>query len=312
MSWPLVSVVIPTQSRERQTLLCRAINGVFGQDYPGPIECLVVFDRSKPVVPSVETKDGRFLRILTNVRAAGPSGTRNTGAMAARGEFLAFCDDDDEWLERKLRLQIDALANHVAVVATCGIYVCYEGHAIARLPPNRTLTFRDFLRSRYTEVHPSTLTMRRQTFFEYVGPLDENDALKSGYCADYEWILRASRRCRFVTVRKPLVRINWHPGAWSMMQKAARWEITIAALSYLIEKYPEFQQEPRGFARICGQIAFAYAALGKRAQSRQWTAKCLSINPLDIRAFLAILANSGLMRWETIVRFINMLGRGIT
>jgi hypothetical protein len=97
-----------------------------------------------------------------------------------------------------------------------------------------------------------------------------------------------------------------------MMQKAARWEITIAALSYLIEKYPEFQQEPRGFARICGQIAFAYAALGKRAQSRQWTAKCLSINPLDIRAFLAILANSGLMRWETIVRFINMLGRGIT
>ena len=102
MPWPLVSVVIPTQ-RVRRALLQRAVRGVLDQDYPGPIECLVVFDRSKPEVPSVETREARVLRVFNNTRASGPSGKRNTGAMAAGGEFLAFCDDDDEWLENKLR-----------------------------------------------------------------------------------------------------------------------------------------------------------------------------------------------------------------
>jgi len=293
--------------------LRKAVNGVLGQDYPGPIECLVVFDQIKPAVPAVETKEGRVLRILTNVRVSGPGGTRNTGAIDARGDFLAFCDDDDEWVERKLRLQISALANHLAAVATCGIYVCYGSHAIARLPPNRPITFRDFLQSRHAEVHPSTLVMRRKTFLEFVGPLDEDVVLRSGYCADYEWLLRASRRCRLVAVREPLVRVNWHPGAWSMMQDGAgaHWETIIAALTYLMEKYPEFQQEQRGLARISGQIAFAYAALGQRVQSRQWTAKCLSLNPLDIRGYLAVLVNSGLIRSEVVLRLVNLLGRGI-
>jgi hypothetical protein len=234
--------------------------------------------------------------------------------MDARGEFLAFCDDDDEWLERKLRLQIDALANHLAAVATCGIYVCQGGHATARLPPNRPITFKDFLRSRYAEVHPSTLVMRRKTFLEYVGPLDEDAVLESGYCADYEWLLRASRRCRLVAVREPLVRVHWHTGAWSMMQDdaGARWQTVIAALTYLLGKYPEFQEEQRGLARICGQIAFAYAALGERVQSRQWTAKCLSLNPLEVRCYLAALVNSGLIRWQVVLRLVNLLGRGIT
>lgn len=314
MAWPLVSVVIPTQSRDRQALLWRAVNSVLGQDYPGPIECLVVFDGSKPAVAGVETKEGRVLRILTNVRVSGPGGTRNTGAMDARGEFLAFCDDDDEWVERKLRLQIDALGNRLAAVATCGIYVCHDGHAIARLPPNRPITFRELLRSRHMEVHPSTLVMRRKTFLEYVGPLDEDIVLRSGYCADYEWLLRASRRCRLVAVREPLVRVRWHPGAWSMMQddSGARWQTIIAALTYLMRKYPEFEEERRGLARIYGQIAFAYAALGQRGLSSQWTAKCLSLNPLDVRGYLAALVNSGLIRWQVVLRLVNLMGRGIT
>jgi len=308
LAWPLVSVIVPTQ--HRPLLLRRAVSSVLGQDYPGPIECLVVFDRSKPAVPPVETGKNRVLRILTNERTSGPPGTRNTGAMDARGEFLAFCDDDDEWLERKLRLQIDALrANQSAKVATCGIYVCYSRRAITRLPPDRTLTFKDFLRSRHMEVHPSTLVVGRKTFLEYIGPLDED--IPPGYCEDYEWILRASRSSRLVAVREPLVRVHWHSGSWSMMQGTERWQTVIAALTYLIEKYPEFQEEPEGLARICGQIAFSHAALGEKAQSRQWATKCISLNPLELRGYLALLVNSRLIRWETILQLVHLLGRGI-
>jgi len=307
-AWPLVSVVVPT--RHRPVLLRRAVRGVVGQDYPGPIECLVVFDRSKPAMPSVKTSGDRDVRILTNERAPGLGGTRNTGAMAARGEFLAFCDDDDEWLEKKLRLQMDALrANQFAAVATCGIYFCYGRHATPRLPPKRRITFKDFLRSRHVEVHPSTLVVRRRTFLEDIGPMDESMA--PNYCEDYEWLLRASRWSKLIAVREPLVRVNRHSDSWTMMQETGRWQTVIDALTYLIGKYPEFQDEPQGLARICGQIAFAYAALGQRIQSRQWITKCLSLNPLDVRGYLAVLVNLGLIRGETAIRMAHLLGRGI-
>ena len=95
------------------------------------------------------------------------------------------------------------------------------------------------------------------------------------------------------------------------MQGTERWQTVIAALTYLIEKYPEFQGEPEGLARICGQIAFAHAGLGEKAQSRQWATKCISLNPLELRGYLALLVNSRLIRWETILQLVHLLGRGI-
>ncbi|HKQ02174.1 MAG TPA: glycosyltransferase, partial [Actinomycetes bacterium] len=41
---PAVSVVVPT--RDRPELLRRAVTAILSQTYPGPVECLVVFDQS--------------------------------------------------------------------------------------------------------------------------------------------------------------------------------------------------------------------------------------------------------------------------
>jgi cellulose synthase/poly-beta-1,6-N-acetylglucosamine synthase-like glycosyltransferase len=51
-SLPLVSVVVPTHRRPE--LLARAVTSIARQDYAGPIECLLVFDREDPVPPPVE------------------------------------------------------------------------------------------------------------------------------------------------------------------------------------------------------------------------------------------------------------------
>lgn len=258
--WPLISVIIPT--RDRPVLLRRAVQSVLSQDYPGPIECLIVFDQSEPANPEVAVPPGRILRLLRNERSPGLAGARNSGAFAAQGTYLAFLDDDDEWLPSKLRLQVEALRRygHAKVSAT-GIVVCYGRRQVARIPPESGDWFREFLRSRRMEIHPSTILVERRAFWEEIGPVDES--IPGSYGEDYDWLLRAAKVTPFAIVAESLVRIYWHQGS----HFSARWPMIIDALQYLLAKHPEFKREPQGLARIYGQIAFAYAASGDRNQA---------------------------------------------
>ena len=46
------------------------------------------------------------LRLIQNPRPRGSAEARNVGVRAAQGEWVAFLDDDDEWLKDKLELQL--------------------------------------------------------------------------------------------------------------------------------------------------------------------------------------------------------------
>jgi glycosyltransferase involved in cell wall biosynthesis len=250
---PTVTAVIPT--RDRPELLGRAVTSVMEQQYAGHIECLVVFDQASPAVPSLQVPENRSLRVLENRRTPGLAGARNTGAMAASGELLAFCDDDDEWTNGKIRRQVEALAvlpDH-SVVAS-GITVAYDGRRIARVPPSDRITMEHLLRSRVMEAHPSTIVVRRSAFRGPIGPIDE--AIPGSYGEDYEWLLRAASVGPLVAVRQPLVLVRWHRSSWF----EGRWSVIVSALEYLLDKHPELHRDRRGLARIKGQIAFAHAA----------------------------------------------------
>src|SRR5260221_14250501 len=104
---PPVTAVIAT--RNRPDLLERAVLSVLDQDYEGPLECVVVFDQSEPHRLTVPDRQDRKLRVIENRRTPGLAGARNSGALEGTGEFIAFCDDDDEWLPSKLSTQIAQL-----------------------------------------------------------------------------------------------------------------------------------------------------------------------------------------------------------
>ena len=117
MSAPLVSVIIPTYNRPE--LLERACNTAYQQTYNN-IEIIVVDDNS-PTDYSEVLKDLGPLNIKyikRNVNGGG-SAARNTGIEIAKGEFVAFLDDDDLWHERKIEKQILSLSDTVKA-AHCG------------------------------------------------------------------------------------------------------------------------------------------------------------------------------------------------
>jgi glycosyltransferase involved in cell wall biosynthesis len=301
---PSVTAVIPT--RDRPELLGRAVTSVMNQRYAGHIECLVVFDQATPVVPSLQVPGNRSLRVLENRRTPGLAGARNTGAMAASGELLAFCDDDDEWTKGKIRRQVEALeALPEHSVVASGITVAYDGRRIDRVPPSDRITLEHLLRSRVMEAHPSTILVRSSAFHGPIGPVDEE--IPGSYGEDYEWLLRAASVGPLVAVRRPLVLVRWHRSSWF----EGRWSVIVSALEYLLNKHPELRRDRRGLARILGQIAFAHAAAGHRSAARRWAMDSLRSSWQERRAYVAIGVSTGLVRADTVLRAAHARGRGI-
>ncbi|HEY7606276.1 MAG TPA: glycosyltransferase family 2 protein, partial [Actinomycetes bacterium] len=219
---------------------------------------------------------------------------------------VAFCDDDDEWLPEKLARQVARLlATPGSAVSTTGILVRYQDRTTTRLAPTILVTHRQLLRSRLTELHPSTVLARRERLLSQIGLVDED--IPGSYAEDYEWLLRASRYGPVLAVPEPLAVIHWHQSSFF----ADRWRTIIAALTYLVDKHRDLQQEPSGLARIYGQIAFAHAALGERKPARRWARRTLSLNRRERRAYLALAISLGLVSAKTVVRMAHGAGKGI-
>lgn len=97
------SVIVPTYNRPGPLRQClRALSEL---DFPKDrYEVIVVDDGSEPPVSEADLQGAGVPAILVRQVHSGPAAARNTGAGRARGEFLAFTDDDclpqADWLRR--------------------------------------------------------------------------------------------------------------------------------------------------------------------------------------------------------------------
>lgn len=303
MGTPSISVVIPT--RDRPELLANAVGSVLSQEYPGSVECVVVFDQSAPHPIPVEPGENRTLRTITNDRTPGLAGARNAGILAAAGEVIGHCDDDDEWLPGKLARQIELWrAEPDALAVATGVIVRNDTGAHHRPAPRR-VTFTDFLHSRIFEVHSSNLLVRKEDMLGRLGLVDEE--LPHSFGEDYEWLLRATRHGDIVSVPTPLVQLNWKRTSFYM----SRWQSMVDGLRYIVDKVPEFAGAPKGRARLEGQIAFAYAAMGRRGDAVRWALRTLRHDPRQPRALGAFAVASGVVNADKLVRMVQARGKGL-
>jgi GT2 family glycosyltransferase len=98
-----VSVVIPTHGRHAS--LTRCLEAVAAQSLPREMFEVIVSDdgSAKPVAPTVEAFANRMTVSVVRKSRGGPASARNEGARQARGQLIAFTDDDcvpaPTWLE---------------------------------------------------------------------------------------------------------------------------------------------------------------------------------------------------------------------
>jgi len=107
MSLPIVSVVIPTYNQAN--FLREALQSVLSQSLTN-LEVIVVNnfsdDHTQDVVLNINDPRVRLINFKNQGRIAS---SRNVGIKEAKGEWLAFLDSDDLWVENKLEESLLAL-----------------------------------------------------------------------------------------------------------------------------------------------------------------------------------------------------------
>jgi glycosyltransferase involved in cell wall biosynthesis len=114
-----ISVVIPAYNSAAH--IGRAIDSVLAQTQP-PAEIIVVDDGSTDDTPRIVQGYGDQVRRIEQANA-GASAARNTGILAARGDWIALLDADDEWLPTKLALQTAILQRYPHLSWVTGNYL---------------------------------------------------------------------------------------------------------------------------------------------------------------------------------------------
>lgn len=304
--WPAVTAVIATIGRPE--LLRTAVRSILDQDYPGPVEVIVSYDHI-PVDPleDLAVPEGRTLRTLSNARPQGLAGGRNTGIAEASGQLLGFCDDDDEWLPNKLTRQVGLWREHPEAPAVSSSILLRSDGRDHDVRAPEAVDYQDLLRDRVTALHSTSTLYRREDLLPggRIGPFDED--LPASYGEDYDFLLRTARHGTIRSVPEPLVRVLWdRPSFFSR-----RWENMAAGLTYLLVKHPDFETDPRGLARIAGQVAYCHAASGDAALARRWARSALRRDPTQLRAWAALVVQTGVVSGETLLRWVEKTGRGL-
>lgn len=172
----LVSAVIPTYKRPDK--LDVAIKSVLQQTYPH-IEVIVVDDNDPDTEGRklTEEKMAQFndeprVKYIKHERNKNGSAARNTGARAANGEYVAFLDDDDEYLPRKIETQLEALKGRGEEWACC--YSKYAtrkagGKAVKSSEHREGNLYLDALARNLWIASGSNLLVRKTAFFDING-----------------------------------------------------------------------------------------------------------------------------------------------
>jgi len=161
-----ISVIIPTCDRPEK-FLSEAIYSVKRQTLPA-LEIIVVNNGKDPINASELPSHVNCYNIKPYV---GVSRARNFGAAMARGEFIAFLDDDDWWEDDFLRNAYQQMIEQSVNVVYGRLDGWREGKQWCHKYPSKNLTVEEIL-YRHTATGGQNLLLRKEIFFQ-VGGFDE-------------------------------------------------------------------------------------------------------------------------------------------
>ncbi len=299
---PQVSAVIATHNRPE--LLREAIGRALDQDYVGKIEVVVVFDKSEPEHELEQESTTRAVKVITNTRTPGLAGARNSGIAHASGEWIAFCDDDDDWLPSKITKQLALAEETGADTVVSGIEILYQDRRNVRIPRASDMEADNLAKNRVMEAHMSTVMVRKEALVDSIGTINED--LPGSYGEDFEWILRAARHKPIAVVEEPLARIRW-----GQSQFSSKWATIVEAIDYHLDQDEHLSDSPSGLAWLKGRRAFALAAMGEAKPARASAREALRLNWRERRAYLAIAVSLHLVSANRLMHWAHQRGHGI-
>lgn len=173
---PIASVILTTYNRS--DILPRAIKSVLKQNYQD-YELIIVDDHSTDRTEDVVNSFNRDkIKYIHHEQNRGLAAARNTGIRKAQGKYIAFLDDDDEWLPGKLEKQVEFLDKHPDIgMVYCGMRRIFKDGHVDQFPDLKGFVFSKMLSSQALVSNGSGVLIRASMLAD-IGLFDEK--LKRG------------------------------------------------------------------------------------------------------------------------------------
>ncbi len=250
MSQPRFSVIVPTCNRLEK--LRRALSSLERQSFTD-YELLLVDDGSVDGTRDY-VASGRLtcdfpgllqLRTLRNNRGAGAGKARNQALELAKGELIAFLDDDDEWLPGYLHEQAARLDRNPSASACVARHLEFDARGRIREPDLEVLLEYDSpLIYLLTEsfVHSMSVLAARRSAFEEIGLLNPGFSITH----DWEWCSRLLLAGKtLLPPAGPVLVLHEVPGG--LVTRLGEWyEEEQAILNGIFEHHTEYATYRRG------------------------------------------------------------------
>lgn len=275
---PRVSVIIPTHNRSE--FLRVAITSVLNQTFQD-FEIIIVDDASKDdthkVVSSLNDERIKYIRHELN---KGVSAARNTGLSASSCNYIAFLDDDDEWLPVKLEMQINLLEKSPSKVGA--VYTGYEvidrasGQVLGqRVPTKRGNIFNDMLID--NPIGNTSIALCRKECFDKVGLFNAETVPFE----DYEMWIRISKEFHFECIREILVKYYIH----DRDQLSSNKEASLKSIEIMLKKYGQSSTLRKYFSNHYLSLGVVYCYHGNTKKGREVFFKAIRLYPFEIRHY---------------------------
>lgn len=288
----MVTVVITTYKRKLD-IVERAIRSVVAQTYRD-WELIVVDDSPEDYEYRLEIKKmvNRYANDYqvvyhANPKSSGACFSRNVGLEMARGEFIAYLDDDDEWVPSKLERQTEAMNSadgHVALVY-CPYYSIDEetGQKKAVKKPMRSGMLYEYLLEVGNIFGGMSMPLMRTACVKDVGGFD----ILMQSAQDIDLWLRLAKKYPVIYLDEPLVNYYIHGGDQISTNPYKR----IAGLTRLNEKNRDYLETHKKvkWKREMGLIEF-YVQAGERKEALKIWANTFRLCPARMKENLKELA----------------------
>ncbi|CAM4049461.1 glycosyltransferase family 2 protein [Roseateles saccharophilus] len=207
---PRVNIVVPAYNAE--AFIAETVRSALHQTMPD-LQVTVINDGSRDATAANAELDDARVRVISQENR-GMSRSRNRGMAEVDSEFVALLDADDLWHPEKLRLQLEALQ------ARPDHDFCYTAFTVWQGEP-RPDYFQEVRNGHVDEAlsgwiyprlildnHalPSSVLWRRSAWDSMGGFLTDNQQTD-----DWEYLVRASTRHRFVRLAESFVLYRQHP-----------------------------------------------------------------------------------------------------
>jgi glycosyltransferase involved in cell wall biosynthesis len=197
---PVVSVIIPAYNAA--PYIRESLDSVFAQTFAS-YEVIVVNDGS-PDTEDLERALARYRDSLVYIRQEnrGPGGARNTGVLAAQGEYVAFLDSDDRWRPEYLVEQLRVLTQDSRLDLSYADALLFgdpasDGRTFMQNSPSRgAVTFASLVRGE-CHVITSCVVARRRALLD-AGLFDE----QYFHAEDFDLWLRLAHRGGRITYQE--------------------------------------------------------------------------------------------------------------